>query len=289
MAATKNTILEDIDALTAWLDMRNAEIGRGKVNVVETNMPTLARVICGGEKEIARLETEERKRYSKYFKDNKTQAVAMTLVGTGETVMSVGAIASGVGAASTIAGLSAGGSAIGLSTLSGLSAASLGATAFVPALWPIGISMLAISAGSMFAKAKKNKEKAPRAEKLERIFNNSQICAQDCGKKINANNEKIKRILSQKLKKSLDLLSEASKKIAINIDDALNTDQNLRIMQYQEIVLKQYNSQNEIRKALSDLVEAYNKLVAENEQLASQVAAYEANMRMCGCTSNLMQ
>ena len=289
MAEKKNKMLEDIDEITSWLEMRNAEISKGKTDVVETHMPTLARVICGGEKEIEKLGTEDRKRYSKYFKDNKAQAAALTLVGTGATGMSIGAVASGVGAVSTIAGLGAGGAAIGLSTLSGWSAASLGATAFVPALWPIGISMLAISAGSMFAKAKKDKEREARSEKLEKVFNKSHTQAQKCNNKIKANNKKIKLILASKIKKSIEALSDASKKIAINIDDALNADQNLRIMQYQEIVLKQYNSQNEIRKMLSDLVESYNKLVAENEQLASQVAAYEANMRMCGCTSNLMQ
>ena len=53
-------------------------------------------------------------------------------------------------------------------------------------------------------------------------------------------------------------------------------------------LVKQYNSQNKIREMLADLIEAYNKLVAENEQLAKQLAAYEANMRMCGCTNNYL-
>ena len=86
----------------------------------------------------------------------------------------------------------------------------------------------------------------------------------------------------------METLSEVSKKIAINIDDAINADQNLRIMQYQEIVLKQYNSHNEICKMLAELNEAYNKLVAENEELAKKIAAYEANMKMCGCTNNFV-
>ena len=36
MAEKKNKMLEDIDEITNWLEMRNAEISKGKTDVVET-------------------------------------------------------------------------------------------------------------------------------------------------------------------------------------------------------------------------------------------------------------
>ena len=67
----------------------------------------------------------------------------------------------------------------------------------------------------------------------------------------------------------------------INIDDAINSDQNLRLMQYQEIVLKQYNNQHEIETALLKIVESYNKLKIENEELLKRIAEYEDNGKLC--------
>lgn len=285
--AKNNKMLADIDTLIHWLELRNDEIAIGKTNVTEEDMPMLARVICGGETEVNKLAGSDKARYAKYFKENKAQTAALTLAGTGAAGMSIGAIASGVCTSGTIAGLSAGASAAGLA-FSGAGALGMGALACVPALWPIGISMLALGAGSLFAKAKRNKEIAAYTEKLEAVFNSSHAQAQKDSEKIKDNNKKIQYIISQKIKQSVEALDDASKKIRINIDDALHGDQNLRIMQYQEIVLKQYNSQNEIRQSLADLVEAYNKLVAENEELARRVASYEANMRMSGCANNYL-
>lgn len=158
----------------------------------------------------------------------------------------------------------------------------------IPALWPVGIGMFAISAGTLLFKSKKNKEKEEKAKKLQKVFERCQHDAKECYVKREENRKKIKEILSEKLKASVDFLSASSKKIAISIDDALNADQNLRIMQYQEIVLKQYESQNEIRKMFSELLDAYNKLVAENESLEQRIAAYEAHMKICGCAYNYL-
>ncbi len=286
--ATKNDILIDVDDTTSWLKKRNLEIESGKLDVSEKDMPVLARVICGGEKEISKLKDEDRKKYEKHFKDNKKTIAMLTLAGTGVVSGSIGAIASGIGTATTIAsfGTGIGGAAFSIAAGSGLSIAGMGTMAAVPALWPIGISMLAVSAGSLFKKAKQKNDEKKRTEELEMIFNESHNNAQKCSQKMESNNKIIKDILSQKLKETIQSLYDSSKKIKIKIDDALNKDQNLRIMQYQEIVLNQYNSQNEIRKMLSELIEAYNKLVIENEELSKKIAAYEATMKMCGCANN---
>ena len=119
-----------------------------------------------------------------YFKDNKKTASALTLATPNTKGMDICAIASGTGVAGVFAGMGiVGNGALGFSAASGIGLAGMGA-AFIPALWPIGISLLAISAGSIFAKSKKEKEKAKRTEKLEEIFNNCQSGAQDCNNKI---------------------------------------------------------------------------------------------------------
>lgn len=286
----KKDILNDVDDIAIWLEKRNVEISMGQTEVSEKDLPVLARVICGGESEVALLEEHEREKYRKHFKDNKKNIASLTLAAGGVTELSVASIASGASAVSAIAtlGTCAGGAALGLSSI-GVGLAGMGTIALVPALWPVGISMLMFGAGSIFAKSKAKKTNAPRSEKLEKTFNESSERAKECNEKIQENNKKIREILSQKISKAVESLSEFAKKISIRIDDALNTDQNLRIMQYQEIVLKQYNAQNEIRNALADLIDAYNKLVAENEELACKVAAYEATMKMCGCANNFLQ
>lgn len=284
------TILTDVDDMTCWLEKRTRDIKYGKTDVTEREMPILAKVICG--ESIENLNSWDQGRYNEYLKKNKKRVAGLTLAATtaGTTGVAVSSIASGIGTASTIAALGTTGAAsLGIAATSGLSIAGMGALAFVPALWPIGASMLLIGAGALFSKNKKSKETAPRASRLEKIFEDSQSGAQECGEKIKTNNKKIQDIISRKLKTAMDSLSVEAQRIKISIDDALNVDQNLRIMQYQEIVLKQYNTQNEIRKAFADLVEAYNTLVAENEELARRAAAYEANMRMCGCTNNYLE
>lgn len=285
------TLMDDIDIASAWLEKRTAEIEQGSIVVIETNMPVLAKVICGGESSIATLDAENKKKYSKYFDQNRKQAEALTIVpvtNTGVKALGAGAVASGIGASViSSAALTGIGGTAGIAA-SGLGMAGLGAVAAVPALWPIGISMIAIGAGNIFKKKHKSKEKAPISSRLEKVFESCRKKAQKCNDKIVSNTEKMQSILTEKIKKAIDSMAETSRKIAINIDDAVNSDQNLRIMQYQEIVLKQYNNQNEIRKTLSELIEAYNKLKVENDELARKVAAYEANMKMAACLENYL-
>lgn len=286
-------IVDDVDDIILWLEKRNRDIGNGNTIVAEYEMPVLARVICGGEHTIAKLNPADKKLYGKYFDKNKKLIAGLTLsagaVGAGSASVAVASIASGVGTAGVISTLSTAGMTSGLAAMSGLSFASMGAAAFLPALWPIGISLILIGAGSTFFKKKSSRENTVRSNRLGKIFEYSRAGAQKCNEKIKANNKKIQFLISQKLRNAKDKLSSEAEKIKISIDDALNVDQNLRIMQYQEIVLKQYNSQNEIRKAFADLVTAYNILLAENEELAKQVAAYEATMKMSGCANNYLE
>ncbi len=276
-----NEILHDVNNTLTWLEKRNSEIQKGNTGVVEEEMPILARVICGGEKELNNLVDGDRKRYKRFFKDNKNVAAALTLTGLGTSGIGIGAIASGIGAVGTITTL---GTGIGGATL-GLTAAGLGAATFIPALWPIGIGMLAFSMGRLIKKSK-SKEGEAISQKAEKVYEDSQVGAKECYNKLEENNKKIAIIFSQKLNGICENLADVSKKISIKIDDAIHSDNNKRLMQYQEIVLKQYKSQKEIADMFEELKDAYNKLVVENEELVKKIAAYEANMKIVGCANN---
>lgn len=290
---SNTTILEDIDDIAEWLDFRNQAIASGETVVVEAQMPVLAKVICGGKDSIALLEPANKKKYEKQWDKNKEELAALSLAPSvldPNTKVSAATVATGVGAGSLLLGAAGiGSTAMGVAASSGLGLASLGAAAFVPALWPVGISMLAFGVGAFFKKSNNSKVKKPRCERLIKIFDHSKKESKKCADKINANNKKIHILMSQKIKATLETLRSTAKKAAINVDDMLNTDVNLRIMQYQEIVLQQYNSQNEIRKALADLIEAYETLTVENQKLANQVASYEANMKICACVCNWLE
>lgn len=281
--AINKIIIEDVDKTTAWLVKRNTDIAAGKTLVDEKDMPVLARIICGGEEEISKLTAEKRKIYEKVFSENKKQIESFTLAKTCVAGVSIGAIASGIGAVGTLTMLGTGAASTLAMLGTGMGFALPLAGFAIPGIGPIigtlGVGMLAAGSASYF----KNKDKKEQKEKLQKIIEKSLAGAQQCGEKIVVNNQTIKNILSEQLKRTSEYLAQTSKKVLINIDDALNSDVNLRIMQYQEIVVQQYNSQNEIRKMFNELSEAYNKLVAENEKLSEQIVAYEATMKICGC------
>lgn len=289
--ATNKTIIEDVDKTTAWLVKRNIDIAAGKTLVDEKDMPVLARIICGGEEEISKLTAEKRKIYEKVFSENKKQIESFTLAKTCVAGVSIGAIASGIGAVGTLTMLGTGAASTLAMLGTGMGFALPLAGFAIPGIGPIigtlGVGMLAAGSTSYFKnkdkKEQKEKLQKEQKEKLQKIIEKSLAGAQQCGEKIVVNNQTIKNILSEQLKRTSEYLAQTSKKVLINIDDALNSDVNLRIMQYQEIVVQQYNSQNEIRKMFNELSEAYNKLVAENEKLSEQIAAYEATMKICGC------
>ena len=51
----KRQVVDDVDEVIAWLEKRSKDISMGRTCITELEMPVLARVICGGEDTIARL------------------------------------------------------------------------------------------------------------------------------------------------------------------------------------------------------------------------------------------
>ena len=97
------------------------------------------------------------------------------------------------------------------------------------------------------------------------------------------------QFLATTIKNAVDTLEDASKKIAITIDDAIHADQNMRIMQYQEIILRQHNAIIQMEETFSQLFDAYNIPKSQNEQLTKQIASYRATMQILICGSEFLK
>lgn len=276
----KNEKMNDIMEMTDWLEeqiknIENEGIETGEVEGYQKKeeVPVLYHVIMGDEK---KLDEKAKKRYKKYLDGIKNQ----TSVGL--------ATASGRGISAALlagSGMAVGGSAgwVGQSLIMG-GALSVG----LPVVsWLIPVAL----AGGALAVSKKN-QKGPKREKKD-DFEKRENWYNFCMEKVNILSEELENSIkrSQEMFKenflaALTAIQKESEKIKINIDDALNMDQNKRIMQYQEIVLKQYKTQMELRKALKTLMESYNTLVKEKQELEQKIEAYSRYGIICYIMNN---
>lgn len=178
----------------------------------------------------------------------KAQNIAVALGGTGLLASALGTI--GVG--SSIVG-----------------AAGLIAGSFFPPLIPI--ALLGGAAGLVTKKIiNRNKfEKASNDIKESR----EKLChiMSERAESYYKNQLLFKQKLKEKAEKLSNEFKDASKKVAIMLDDAANTNVNKRIQQYNQIVLDQYNNQAELANEFNEIATEYNKLLAENERLNKEI------------------
>lgn len=93
--------------------------------------------------------------------------------------------------------------------------------------------------------------------------------------------ERANKLLNEDLPNALAIAKEKSDKLKISIDDALNVDQNLRIMQYQRIVLNQYNKQYELEMTLDQIITSYNNLQVEMQNLLTHCIESDNTNLIC--------
>ena len=292
-------IHKDVDALVDWVAHRNDILQQENTVVEQTkfeDLPVLGKVIFGGEVAIKKLPDEERNQYAEYFKKNGARITVLTAVNPlfGLGVLGVEAAASGLVSAKASVGTTAVGA--GLVGLSKVAIASIPSSAsvsaiskalwYVPGLQYVGVGLFALGAGATLFKTV---EKLPQGKKLAELFTEAQNQHNECYIKLESNINVMGKVLSDKIKSATAKLEETSKKIAITLDDALHADQNLRLMQYQEIVLKLYNSQSEIKQTLTELTDKYNELQIENEKLSKKIVEYRINMQTLACSSEYLK
>lgn len=281
---------KDVENLVYWVDKRNQEIKADQYEVDPNTMPTLVKVISGGEDAINSLPVDEKQKYASYFKRNSARIMLLTainpLIGLGSTgaeLAASGLISKKTGIGATVAG-------------AGFLGLSLAASPILPLgtfAWSVGNLFSYLGAGLFAfggsATLFKSVEKLPQGKMIAEVFDKTQSECNKCCEQVEANLQVIDELLSEKIKITVDVLQATSKKIAITIDDAVHSDQNIRIMQYQQIVLDQYNNQIRIQQELSELVAKYDSVKLENEKLSKQIAEYSSNMQKLICGSEYLK
>lgn len=266
--------MQDVKEMRMWLEREIESIGK-EVQAVN-NKPILYSVIAH-DKDVLDEETENK--YKKYLSKPNAYAVtfgALAIASSAGTVGAAGATALGV------AGLTG---VTGLSLLGGVSTTSLSL------LGPVGWSVLGGIAITTFVTKKiKAKDQGQQAErdKLEKLYKKCQTEKKNIQEQLLNNEKSLKELFEEYYPKALEKLKDTSKKVAITIDDIMNMDQNKRIMQYQKIVLNQYQSQNELRELLQKMTEVYNTLLNENQKLLSELEQYHKNEMLCCETNNII-
>lgn len=292
-------IHKDVDNLIDWVAHRNHILKKENTVVEQTkfeDLPVLGKVIFGGEVAINKLPDNERNRYADYFEKNGARITILTAVNPmlGFGVLGAEAAANGLVSAKVGVGTTAVGA--GLLGLSKAAIASIPSSAsvsaiskalwYVPGLQYVGVGLFALGAGATLFKAV---EKLPQGKKLAELFTEAQNQHNECYIKLEQNINVMGKVLSDKIKNATMKLEETSRKIAIILDDALHSDQNLRLMQYQEIILKLYSSQSEIKQTLTELTDKYNELKIENEKLSNKIVEYRINMQTLACGSEYLK
>ena len=288
MNVNKN-ITHDIDEAITWLEKRNKDIKTGNVEVKFETMPSLIKIILGGEESLKFLSKDEKEKYADYFKKNAARLSLLTIanpvVGMGTTGFEMAA--SGLVStktAVTVSTLSAG--TIGLTTLAAssipksISVAAMKGMSWIPQVRMIGIGLFALGAGATIFKTI---EKMPQGKRIIRIYDDAQEAFNSSYAQLDEIFNKMEDYIATKIKSSTEIAKEATKKIGIMIDDAIHSDQNKRIMQFQDIVYAQYEKHVEMEENLRELADAYKSLSVEKNKLIEKIRTMEVQMQMSLC------
>lgn len=248
-------------------------------------MPTLMQLMIGGEKGISLMSDKDRENYRNFLRKNTTKLAILTAMNpaigisaAGLEMAASGLISTKESIGTTITGAGIAGASILAPTLSPVSyTAWYAAKHLVPQLRVVGLGIMAFGISATLFKSI---IKTPVGKMVSESFDSTQELYNECSRKFEANVRIIDELLSEKVMCAVKIMEDTSRKISITIDDALHSDSNMRLMQYQEIVLKQYNSQREIEKRLLDLQTQYNKIKIENDDLTRKMMAYEKNMQI---------
>lgn len=218
--------------------------------------------------------------------------VSKSYIGTA-SVMG-GAVAFAVGTSISSSAFAGG---LGMAALGGAGLAGAGAAAAaVPFLGGFVVPAIAVSVSTkLFSdiKIKKylndNKEtmkknKAKMDKQRNRLLTWLKTL-QERGAKLDTEiNEEINKKFSEFKKKS----KKMAKDISIQIDDCLNMDTNKRILQYNEVILKQYRLQKDLEEKVEFLFDEYNELLKEKKELERQVNCLIKLLNAMGCPESVI-
>ena len=302
----KASIKKDVEEAVEWVKQRNKEISNNKTQSDIRSMPTLAKVVFGGKDGMDMLSKEDKEKYENFFKANGSRLALLTIINptvgigaAGIELVASGLMTKEMANASIIAGtgmagigLLAGGlsasliSGVSLTSLSGAALAGRSVLSMISGLWPIGLGVAAVGVGSQLIVKAGNSETEKR---IAQVYEETSDLCKSAYERLVINSKELEDILKQKLDRAIDSLEDIGKKVAISLDDIIHNDNNLRLMQYQKIILNQQNDLAEAKRTL-DLIKAeYNRVLTENQKLSRQIAAYQADGQMLVCTAQYLK
>ena len=276
----------DIEAMIKWLEEEKEKLNKPlqevtavSVTAKTQNMPVLYSVF-NGQEEV--LDDDAKKRYKKLLSQRKE-----LLAGVAGGAVGTAALTGMAGVTSGLAGVAGG--AVGTAALTGMASsgmASVGMARLLTLAGPVGIALIGGRMAFKFVKKKvKSQEGKIASEKLEKLYEDFQKGKENIQIKIQENVREMTELFEEYLPIALEKIKETSEKVMIQLDDFANTDQNKRIMQYQEIALNQYKEQQHLYDVLQHLQNTQQKIMKENQELLLRLQKYEE----CGnyvCVTN---
>ena len=208
--------------------------------------------------------------------ENKDSAVALTYI-KGASIMG-GSVASTVGS-SILTGILAstiyiGG--IGMSIMPGLNL-----------VLPLTVKLLVDSKVKKYIKENREKLKLKKT-KIQKCKEKLLIWLNDIQKKSFEIDEKLQEKINIKFIEYKDKTKKFARDISIQIDDCLNVNNNKRIFQYNEVILKQYRLQKDLEEKVDFLFNEYNKLLNQKQELEKQMNCLIKLLNAIGCPESVI-
>lgn len=276
--------MNDVDEMIQFLtnELKNVEKRATEpvVRYVNSELPTIAKLLTFDQTIINSLSDEKKKKYSKFIDQNSNTISTATALGLGASILGTSGM---IGTAAVSANVGLG--MVGAGVLGGVAGLA----------FPLGIAPIFIGVISYNMLSKKVK-KVINKKTIEEQMESLKVLKHRCDVQISIVSEKIEKtsaelnnVFEKELKKAMEKAKEESKKISILIDDTIHSDENLRIGQYQEIVLKQYKKQAEMELYVNQIIAKYNDLKKKNERLTRELDQYLAIKRNSELTEGFIE
>lgn len=251
-------IVSDSEAIIKYVD----ELKKGK-KIGGKDAPAIVKLYINPDDKSVSNKKEEQMKLAK-----SVGGAGAMIAAAGLSKATIGAI--GIGGVSSL---------VGGTFATGLGFAGLLTTSVIPGIGlPFMLAGLGIAAGKAIMTFK-NKEKTK--ELKEKLESTNKYLVEICKKmeiQYKEKAEKYSKKIEELIKKYSDIAKDKAKKAAIVIDDALNTDVNQRIMQYQQIALNQYADIKNLNDDFAELQKKYNETIEELSNILSEYKKLEKEM-----------
>lgn len=101
-------------------------------------------------------------------------------------------------------------------------------------------------------------------------------------------NSKLQKDFSEKFTEYKENTKKLAKDISIQIDDCLNANTNKRILQYNEVILKQYKLQKDLEEKVEFLFDEYNNLLKQKQEVERQMNILTRLLNAMGCPESII-